>query len=334
MQDITDLHFMRTIASYGCPDYFFTEYQRVHETSRLDRQILQAIEENDTGRPIFAQMLGQSIPDLVRTAKLLGQYPVAGIDLNMGCPAPKVYRKHVGGALLLDPDRIETILGALRATISGRFTVKMRIGFEDTRHFERILAAIDRHEIDLLSLHGRTVKDMYHGQVQYERIADAVARLRCPVLANGNVTSAATALKVLAQTQAAGVSIGRGAIRNPWIFAQIRAAVAGEEIAAVTLGQVREYIDRLQRMQVAKGVPDRSRVSHLKMYLNYIGLGVDAAGDFLQQMRRAGSEVELLGVCDRLLLARSDELFAIEPYAGLVARKSKAIDDRVCQLQI
>ncbi len=327
MQDITDLCFMKTIAEYGCPDYFFTEYFRVHESSRLDQHILRSITENTTNRPIFAQMIGENIPDLVRIAQLLSRYPIAGIDLNMGCPAPKIYRKHVGGGLLRDPDRIDRILGELRSHVAGRLTVKMRIGFEDTANFERILSLIDRHEIDLLSLHGRTVKEMYGSKVHYDLIAHAVQRLRCPVLANGNVTSAATAMAVLSQTQAAGVMIGRSAIRNPWIFRQIREAVSGQEISSVTLAQVRHYIDRLYRSQLEKSVPEKSRVSHLKMYLNYIGQGVDAAGIFLRDMRTAQTEAELFGVCDRELLGHPTRLFAPEPYPGLFARYRAEVAD-------
>ncbi len=320
MQDVTDVFFMNAIADYGCPDYFFTEYFRVHESSGIDKQILRSITENTTNRPVFAQMIGESIPDLVRTAKLLSHYPVAGIDLNMGCPAPRIYRKNVGGGLLRDPDKIDRILGELRAAVTGQLTVKMRIGFEDISQFDRVLNLIDKHNIDLLSLHGRTVKEMYHGAVHYDLIAQAVQRLRCPVLANGNVNSAASALAVLSQTQAAGVMVGRAAIRNPWIFRQIREALAGQEISMVTLSQVREYIDRLYRMQVDKLVPDKARLSHLKMYLNYIGQSVDAAGFFLRDMRKAQTEAELFGVCDRDLLSHPDLVFAVEPYAGLFAR--------------
>jgi tRNA-dihydrouridine synthase B len=320
MQDVTDVCFMNTIASYGCPDYFFTEYFRVHESSRLEKHILRAITENATGRPIFAQMIGESIPDLVRTAKLLSDYPVAGIDLNMGCPAPKIYRKNVGGGLLRDPDKIDRILGKLRSAVDGRLTVKMRIGFEDTSNFDRVLASIDRHQIDMLSLHGRTVKEMYHGNVHYDLIAHAVSRVRCPVLANGNVTSAATAIAILVQTQAAGVMVGRSAIRNPWIFKQIREALAGEPVSSVTLAQVRDYIDRLYQMPKVQAVQDKSRISHLKMYLNYIGQGVDPGGVFLRDMRKAQTEVELFGVCDRQLLTHPDRLFAANPYEGLWAR--------------
>jgi tRNA-dihydrouridine synthase B len=327
MQDVTDICFMNTIADYGCPDYFFTEYFRVHESSRLDKDILRSITENTTGRPVFAQMIGEHIPDLVRVAGLLSHYPIAGIDLNLGCPAPKIYRKNVGGGLLRDPDKIDRILGELRSTIAGRFTVKMRIGFEDTDNFDRILSLIDKHQIDLVSLHGRTVKEMYGRIVHYDLIAHAVQRLQCPVLANGNVTSVASAIAVLAQTQAAGVMIGRSAIRNPWIFRQIREALSGQPVSIVTLAQVREYIDRLYRTQVEKSIPTRSRLSHLKMYLNYIGQSVDPAGIFLRDTRKSQTEAELFAVCDRELRSHPDRIFSSEPYAGLFARYRAEVED-------
>ncbi len=327
MQDVTDISFMNVIAHYGCPDYFFTEYFRVHASSGIDKHILRSITENKTDRPVFAQMIGESIPDLVRTAKRLSQYGVAGIDLNMGCPAPRIYRRNVGGGLLRDPDKIDQILGALRSEIEGRFTVKMRTGFDDTAQFDRVLDLIDTHNIDLLSLHGRTVKELYHGDVHYDLIAHAVKRLRCPVLANGNVTSAAVALSVLAQTGAAGVMVGRAAIRNPWIFSQIREALLGQPVSVVTLGQVREYIDRLHHTATVQSIPETSRVSHLKMYLNYIGQSVDAAGLFLREMRRSQTECELFSICDRHLLRDPSretdpehQVFAAEPYLGLFAR--------------
>ncbi len=327
MQDVTNVCFMHVIAHYGCPDYFFTEYFRVHASgSRLDKDILRSITENATGRPVFAQMIGESIPDLVRTARKLQDYPIAGIDLNMGCPAPRVYRKNVGGGLLKEPDKVDQIFGALRDVIDGPFTVKMRVGFADTAHFEQILDLLDRHNIDLLSLHGRTVKEMYRGAVNYDLIARAAARLRCPVLANGNVSSAAAAIAILEQTQAAGVMVGRAAIRNPWIFQQIQQALSGQPIVIVTLAQVREYIDRLYHTPTVTSVPEKSRIGYLKMYLNYIGQGVDEAGVFLRDMRRAQTEAELFGVCDRALLTEPDRPFADEPYGKLFARpKAEAL---------
>ena len=222
MQDVTDLAFMRVMAHYGAPDYFFTEFFRVHAQSRPEKHILRSITENQTGRPVFAQLIGEEIVHMVRTVKDLLAYPVAGIDLNMGCPAPKIYKKNVGGGLLRDPAKIDELLGALRAAVPGLFTVKMRIGFDSTETYERVLDLINKHNVDLLSVHGRTVKEGYRSDVHYDFIGRAARHVRCPVLANGNITSAAKAADVIKETGAAGVMIGRHAIRNPWIFRQCR----------------------------------------------------------------------------------------------------------------
>lgn len=317
MQDVTNLWFMKVIAHYGSPDYFFTEYFRVNETSRLNPKILAAITENDTGRPVFAQMIGESVPDLARTAKELCKYNTAGIDLNMGCPAPRIYRKNVGGGLLREPEKIERILAELRCVVNDRpLTVKMRLGFENTDNFYKILDIIARQNIDLLSLHGRTVKDMYHGAVKYDLIAEAVKRVDCPVLANGNINSATTAMKVLSQTGAAGVMVGRWAIGNPWLFDQIRQALAGQPIIPVSLVKVRNYIDRLWQTPTASTMPERARVGYLKMFLNYIALSVDTDGYFLRMMRQAQTEVELFTICDRFLLAETKTLALVPSLSG------------------
>ncbi len=318
MQDVTDLAFMRVIAAYGAPDYFFTEFFRVHAQSRPERHILRSLDENDTGRPVFAQLIGEDIPHLVRTAEALAAHPIAGIDLNFGCPAPKVYKKNVGGGLLRDPDRIAAILPAMRAAVPGLLTVKMRIGFEDTAHFDRILDLVNEHRIDLLTVHGRTVREMYRSEVHYDWIAHAARRVRCPLLANGNVTSAARAAAVAAETGARGVMIGRHAIRNPWIFRQCRERFAGREPGPVALTDVREYVDRLYAATRQPGVPERAHVNKMKKYLNFVGQGVDPRGAFLHDMRRAEGEAELFGICDRHLARAGD--FAAEPYPGVIAR--------------
>jgi tRNA-dihydrouridine synthase B len=319
MQDVTDLAFMRVVAAYGPPDYFFTEFFRVHAQSRPERHILRSIDENDTGRPVFAQLIGEDIPHMVRTAQALAEHRIAGIDINLGCPAPKVYKKNVGGGLLRDPERIGAILSALRAAVPGLLTVKMRIGFEDDSNFDRILDLVNENGIDLLTVHGRTVREMYRSEVHYDRIAHAVARSRCPVLANGNVTSASRAEGVVAETGARGVMIGRHAIRNPWIFRQCRERFSGAVPSKVSLVDVREYVHRLYAATRDPEIPERPHVNKMKKYLNFVGQGVDARGEFLHDMRRAESEATLFEICDRHLLGREGE-FASEPFPGVIAR--------------
>ena len=320
MQDVTDLAFMGVVAHYGAPDYFFTEFLRVHSMSRPEKHILRSIDENATGRPVFAQLIGEDITHLTRTVADLLSHPIAGIDLNLGCPAPKVYKKNVGGGLLRDPEKIGEILAALRAACPGLFTVKMRIGFEDTRHFDRVLDLVNTHRVDLLSVHGRTVKEMYRSEVHYDFIAHAVARVRCPVLANGNVTSAPAAARIVGQTRAAGVMIGRHAIRNPWIFRQCREIFSGQPVTPLTLADARDYVERLYRATQRPDLEERYHVNKMKKYLNFVGQSVDADGAFLHDMRRTETEAQLFAVCDRHLLTDPSRDFALEPYPGVIAR--------------
>ncbi len=336
MQDVTDLAFMGVIAHYGAPDYFFTEFFRVHAQSRPEKHILRSIDENLTGRPVFAQLIGEDLVHLARTAEELLRHNVAGIDLNLGCPAPKVYKKNVGGGLLRDPARIGEILATLRAIVPGLFTVKMRIGFDDTTPFDRVLELVNEHRVDLLSVHGRTVKEMYRSEVHYNSIAHAAARARCPVLANGNITSARKASAVLAETRAAGVMIGRHAIRNPWIFRQCRELSGGQPLTRPTLADVRDYIQRLYRATLSPGLPERDHVNKMKKYLNFVGQSVDATGSFLYDMRRAESESGLFSICDRHLLAEPTQEFSLEPYPGVIARPNCETPDAVadgCSLE-
>jgi tRNA-dihydrouridine synthase len=320
MQDVTDLAFFGVSAHYGAPDYFFTEFFRVHATSRLEDHIVRSITENPSGRPVFAQLIGESLPDLARAAADLLKLPIAGIDLNLGCPAPKIYRKNVGGGLHRDLAKIDAILATLRAATPGLFTVKTRIGFDDGATFDALLELVAKHNVDLLSVHCRSVKELYRGEPHYEFAARAVARLRCPVLANGEVSSAAKAAAILKATGCAGLMVGRHAIRNPWIFRQIREHFAGETVFAPTLADVRGYIDRLHHATCNPAAPEFARTGKLKKYLNFIAQSVDPDGAFLRAMRHARTESELFAVCDEHLLREPSKPFAAEPYPGVVAR--------------
>lgn len=323
MQDVTDQPFMAVIASCGAPDYFVTEYFRVHVQSNLEKHILASITENRTGRPVFAQMIGEDIFHLCRTTKELLKHPVAGIDLNMGCPAPKVYKKQCGGGLLRDLPKVDAVLGALRQIVPGLFTVKMRIGFEDTENFPALLELINKHQIDLLSLHGRTVREMYRSEVHYEFIKQAAETVACPVLANGDITSARKARWAIEYTGAAGVMVGRHAIRNPWIFKQIREDQQGLPVTRVTLAEVKRYIRDLYDLVSKPYLPEQARVNKMKKYLNFVGQGIDSEGKFLHDMRRVRTEAELFAVCDRYLPDGDEHLFADEPFEGVIARPSR-----------
>ncbi|WP_234042033.1 tRNA dihydrouridine synthase [Persicirhabdus sediminis] len=302
MQAITDLPFMRVMQQFGGPDYFVTEYFRVHEHYHLEKKILASIVDNDTGRPVFAQMIGQDIDALVRNAKDLMNYPVAGVDLNLGCPAPVVCRKDAGGGLLRTPARVDEILGRLRDAIDGKFTVKTRIGYTSHDEFEQLLEIFNRHELDLLTIHGRTVLERYQTPVHDDCVRRAVEVMDCPVIANGNVVDVTTARGYLQKTGAAGLMIGRGAIRSPWVFEQIRQDLAGQPIKQVKRSDLLEYIQLLYDAIAADPFIDfdpNKHVQRMKKYLSYMAQGVDEEFEF--QIRRAKQPAEFFAICERHL---------------------------------
>ena len=312
MQDVTDLAFWRLMTRYGGADLYCTEYFRVHPDSQLDPGILASITGNPTGRPVVAQLMGNDIPSLIRTARQLQHYPIAAVDLNLGCPVPVIYRKCAGGGLLRDPRRVDSILGALRDAVAIPFTVKTRVGFDDPAVFEELLPIFAKHSLDLLTVHGRTVKEMYGRVVHYEYIARAVATMPCPVLANGNVTSVKAAAEVLAATGARGLMIGRAAIRNPWLFQQIRQHRRGESIFGPCGRDLLAYIHALYEAVCTPEVREVSQVQQMKKYLNFIGVGVEPSGQFLHSIRRVMTKADFFRICAEYL--DHGELMPPEPY--------------------
>lgn len=299
MQDVTDWAFWKLIAEYGGADLYFTEYFRVTTGYRLERSILRSIVENPTGKPAVAQIIGNDGEWMVKCAQQLEKYPVAAIDLNLGCPAPVVYRKCAGGGLLRDPERVNQLLTTLRTGIRGCFTVKTRLGFSDPDEFGHLLEVFSSHQLDMLTVHGRTVSEKYSPHVHFEKIRQAVETMQCPVVANGNVTGVEEARRILEKTGAHGLMIGRGAVRNPWIFQQIRDSFEGNEIKYPTGKTVLEYIENLYISTCSEDVSEQCQVQKMKKYTNFLGEGI--GNEFLHSIRRASSKANFFEICRKSL---------------------------------
>jgi len=302
MQDVTNLAFWHCVAPRGGPDIYVTEYFRVHPESHLERFILDSIEQNPTGKPVIAQMIGNDAERLALTARQLHDYDIFGIDMNLGCPAPSVCGKECGGALLKNSNRIREIVNALRPVVKGTLTLKTRVGYESPDEFDRLLDLFATLPIDGLSIHGRTVQEKYQSLVHTEKIAEAAANLPYPVYANGSMVSVASALGMLRKTDVSGLMIGRGAIRNPWIFQQVRQALSHEPVFEP---QRRDLLDYVQQLfdEVGKTIPrysEKGHVQRIKRFMNYIAIDIDD-GAFLHDIRRIKSANAFDQVCYRYL---------------------------------
>jgi tRNA-dihydrouridine synthase B len=309
MQDVTDAPFWHLMHRYGGADVYWTEYIRVHGVSRPDKPIVQSILQNATGQPVIVQMIGNDVPSLVRIAKELQHLPVAAIDLNLGCPAPIVYRKCAGGGLLREPQRIDAILGALREAVNIKFTVKTRVGFSDVREFDTLLPIFAKHSLDALTVHARTVTQLYRLPVHYDLIRQAAETMSCPVIANGHVYSARQAQELIQQTKVRGLMIGRGVIRSPWLFPQIRQQLRGETITYPTGHDVLAYIQALWESQASFDAAEKLQCERMKKFMNYLGEGIP--GDFLHRIRRSQTAAEFFTICREFLA--HDQPLRLEP---------------------
>jgi tRNA-dihydrouridine synthase len=153
------------------------------------------------------------------------------------------------------------------------------------------------------------VVQMYRPGVRYDLIARAARELRCPVLANGNIHGPAQAQALLAETGARGLMIGRGAIRNPWIFDQIRQQLRGEKIKLPSGRDVLAYIRELWDAEVTAGVPEPAQVQRMKKFMKFIGEGVGEK--FLHEIRRVTTQADFFRICEGFL--NHGEPMTLEP---------------------
>jgi nifR3 family TIM-barrel protein len=229
----TDAAFRAVCRRFGA-DLTYTEMvsadgltlaRRVSKGFRKTIDLL-AAEEDD--HPLGAQLFGKDPARLAEACRIaVGERRIETIDLNAGCPVRKVVNSGHGVALMRDPPLLGRIVAALRAATDLPLTVKLRSGAE-TINVVECARICEREGADAVIVHPRTRAQMFGGRAHWPLIAEVKQALRAPVVGNGDVTSAELALRLREETGCDAVMIGRGAVARPWLFAQVRAAFAGE----------------------------------------------------------------------------------------------------------
>ena len=232
MAGVTDLAF-RTICRELGAAYTITEMVSAKALCYQDKKTLPLMELGPEEHPGGVQIFGSDLACMEEGAAIIREVAHPDIiDINMGCPAPKITGSGAGSRLLLDPPLCGQMVAAARKALGDDtpLTVKMRIGW-DAEHLTGVEVAkqLEAGGADLIAVHGRTREQMYIPPIDTAAIAAIKQAVSIPVLANGDVTSADGALTLLKETGCDGVMIGRGALGDPWLFAQVRAALLGEE---------------------------------------------------------------------------------------------------------
>jgi len=218
----TDLPFRKVVKQYDA-DWTISEMINAHALKYKNEKTLKMIQKNDNETPYSVQIAANNAEVAKAAIEVLNEYDfIDGIDLNVGCPVKKAIKSGYGGNLLNEPDNLANIVSTIAKTHNKKFfSVKMRIGFDEI-NATHIAKLIEANGADILTVHGRLVKQLYKGKTNYDEIKNIKASLKIPVIANGDIDSYQKAKWVMQYTQADGVMIGRGAIGKPWIFREIK----------------------------------------------------------------------------------------------------------------
>ncbi len=218
----TDLPFRSVVKKFGA-DITISEMISSNALVYKSEKTLKMIEKSPSEDPYIVQIAGNS-PELVRDAVLILNdiEGIDGIDLNCGCPAPKVFSHGSGSNLLGDLNKLEEILSTVKKYSTKQYTsAKVRIGVNEKIPVD-IGKAVEACGVDFVSVHGRTRAGKYKAPVDYDAIRDMKAAISIPVIANGDIKDYAKAKEVLEYTKADGVMIGRAAVGKPWVFYQLK----------------------------------------------------------------------------------------------------------------
>ena len=233
MAGLTDAACRRMMADHGAA-WTVSEMASAKALNFGDRKSFALLKDPDPHGIYAIQLFGAEPETLAKAILLVREKGIRFdiLDINMGCPAPKITSSGAGSHLLLDPPLCGAMVAAARKALGDDIplTVKMRIGW-DADHMTGVEVAkqCEANGADLLAVHGRTREQMYIPPIDTDAIAAIKQAVSIPVLANGDVTTAEGALDLLAKTGCDGVMIGRGALGDPWLFDRVRAALLGEE---------------------------------------------------------------------------------------------------------
>jgi nifR3 family TIM-barrel protein len=298
MAGVSEPPFRRLCRGFGA-DVVVSEFLSSEGLRRGRKSVHDGAYFTEPERPIGIQLYGADPEAMAEAAGLVAaHYGPDFVDINFGCPVKKVVRRNGGSGCLKDLDLVARIIRAVRGATTLPVTVKIRSGWDETL---RSPVDIARHCEDagaqVLTLHPRTRTQMYDGAARWDEIAAVAAALSIPVVGNGDVKTAADAVRMHRETGCAGIMIARGSFGNPWIFRQARALLEGRPMPAAPDAAERFAVAlEHARLQLEVQGDDRRTAIEFRKHLGWYTRGVPGAAE----LRRTLYAVESMAEVERI----------------------------------
>lgn len=294
MAGVTDYTFRRLIKNRGGVGLVVSEFISVEGLTRNNPKSKRQMRFDESERPFAVQIFGGQPERMALGAEMAEEVGADILDVNCGCPAPKVVKHGGGSGLLRDLPRLEIILKEIKKSISIPLTLKMRIGFSDsTINAVETAKMAEQCGVEHIQVHGRTKEQGYKGLANWDVIKAVKSAVSVPVSGNGDITSLEYGFKKWKESGVDGILIGRGAMQNPWIFRQFQDVIEGrepyqpdvEEKKAVLL----EFFGYLR-----EEMPEIVALGKMKQLAGQFTKGLVGGAQFRQKLYHSHSEQEIL----------------------------------------
>jgi tRNA-dihydrouridine synthase B len=331
MAGMTDTAFRRLVKRHGGCGLVVTEMVSSEGLVRGIDRTLEYAEYTEEERPVSIQIFGGDPDKMAAAAQVVEGMGADIVDVNMGCPVPKIAKHNAGCSLMREPAHAASVIGAMTRAVRIPVTVKMRAGWNDReRNAPELARRMQDAGAAAVTIHGRTAEQSYTGLADWDLVASVSQQLSIPVLGSGDCIEPQDVITRL-QSGVSGVLVGRGVLRNPWILAQAADIAAGREPRVVTMRQrgefLHEYIDLLlsERVAEAEGfrhvapgvdvraadpgsrTPARGRekwvINKLRALCSWYSKGIDNGSHLRVRVNSAESIAQLRDIVDDFFLA-------------------------------
>lgn len=275
-----------------------TEFVSSNALKYGSRRTMEMIDQHGLEKPVSTQLWGDDPQTMAAAARVVRECGADIVDINFGCPAPKVTKTNGGSACLRDPDRCEAIMRAVVGAVDCPVTMKMRLGWsEDALVYVEVAQRAQRAGVQAVTLHARTAKQFYRGAADWDHIARLKRAVDIPVIGNGDLDDAHVAMRRMRESGVDAIMLGRATLGNPWLISQIRDLMEGRDASPLPPPADRlrfaivHYRTMVGELGEARAVPQMRK--HVALYLKGIP-GAAVLRERIMRIERASETIRVI----------------------------------------